>query len=215
MRGSVKVADGSPFKIHRELKSILGNETIKSEPNLVASAFEHIKNAKINLNTIDNLHVQCSPPWEEHKVNVDISLTKQRKEDTGIQGNENVDKLAKAALDKASYSGKLICWPDLEPKINTFIHSVVWQESWDAEGANKPHEVLLNLREDLHKRDKGGGRKWETVMCRLQNLCLSGPLTPKKALGVAATREHQRMESSTPHRLRKRHVEEPQGKVNV
>ncbi|GFO12498.1 RNA-directed DNA polymerase from mobile element jockey [Plakobranchus ocellatus] len=33
-----------------------------SEPNLVASTFEHIKNAKINLKTIYNLHVQCPPP---------------------------------------------------------------------------------------------------------------------------------------------------------
>ncbi|GFO44865.1 Pol-like protein [Plakobranchus ocellatus] len=54
----------------------------KSESNLVANTFEHIKNAKINLNTIDNLHVQCPPPWEEHQVHVDISLTKQKKEDT-------------------------------------------------------------------------------------------------------------------------------------
>ncbi|GFO09040.1 ribonuclease hi [Plakobranchus ocellatus] len=54
----------------------------KSEPNLVTSTFEHIKNAKINLNTIDNLHVQCPPPWGEHEVNIDISLTKQKKEDT-------------------------------------------------------------------------------------------------------------------------------------
>ncbi|GFN85350.1 RNA-directed DNA polymerase from mobile element jockey [Plakobranchus ocellatus] len=54
----------------------------KSEPNLDASTFEHIKNAKINLNTIDNLHVQCPPPWEEHKLNVDISITKQKKENT-------------------------------------------------------------------------------------------------------------------------------------
>ncbi|GFO26007.1 hypothetical protein PoB_005251200 [Plakobranchus ocellatus] len=38
----------------------------KSEPDLVASTFEHIKNAEINLNTIDNLHVQYPPPWEEH-----------------------------------------------------------------------------------------------------------------------------------------------------
>ncbi|GFO24420.1 ribonuclease hi [Plakobranchus ocellatus] len=54
----------------------------KSEPNLVACTFEHIKNAKINLNTIDNLHVQCPPPWEEHTVNVNISLTKQKEENT-------------------------------------------------------------------------------------------------------------------------------------
>ncbi|GFO39485.1 ATP-binding cassette sub-family a member 3 [Plakobranchus ocellatus] len=46
----------------------------KSEPNLVASTFEHIKNAKINLNTIDNLHVQCPPPWEEHQGAVYICI---------------------------------------------------------------------------------------------------------------------------------------------
>ncbi|GFN91189.1 ribonuclease hi [Plakobranchus ocellatus] len=244
----------------------------KSERNLVASTFEHIKNANINLNTIDNLYVQCPPPWEEHKINIDISLTKQNKENTsevayqkesfrihekssnhyavctdgskleekvaaaanfrehpdrmkatrlrdgasvfsaelegialalteikkltkchtnfviysdslsalqaiksknfrvidirrlynlirkfppyvhisfvwipahvGIQENENVDKLAKAALNRASYSGKFICYSDLKPKINTYFNSV-WQKNWDAEGANKLHEVPL------------------------------------------------------------------------
>ncbi|GFN81148.1 Gag-Pol polyprotein [Plakobranchus ocellatus] len=224
----------------------------KSEPNLVASTFEHIKNAKINLNTIDNLNVQCPPPWEEHNIKFDISLRKQNKENTsevayqkeffriketfsnhyavftdgskleekvtaaayfpehldrskatrlrdgasvlsaelegialalteikkkltkyhknfviysnslsalqaiqsksfkaidirrlynlirkfppyvhisfvwipahvGIQGNENVDKLAKAALNRASCSVKLICWSDLKPK-NKRLH---------------------------------------------------------------------------------------------
>ncbi|GFO32066.1 hypothetical protein PoB_005857100 [Plakobranchus ocellatus] len=34
----------------------------KSELNLVASTFEDIKNAKINLNSIDNHYVQCPPP---------------------------------------------------------------------------------------------------------------------------------------------------------
>ncbi|GFO08398.1 hypothetical protein PoB_003490300 [Plakobranchus ocellatus] len=103
----------------------------KSEPNLVASTFEHIKNAKINLNTIDNLHVHCPPPWEEHNINVDFSPTKQNKENTSIQGNENVDKLAKAALNRASCSGKFICYSDLKPKINTNINSV-WQKNLDA-----------------------------------------------------------------------------------
>ncbi|GFO50072.1 Gag-Pol polyprotein [Plakobranchus ocellatus] len=51
----------------------------KSEPNLAASTFEHIKNAKINLKTIANLHVQCPPPCEEHRINVDISLIEQKK----------------------------------------------------------------------------------------------------------------------------------------
>ncbi|GFO44532.1 cell division cycle-associated 7-like protein isoform x1 [Plakobranchus ocellatus] len=62
----------------------------------------------------------------------------------GIQGNENVDKLAKAAINRASCSGKLICWSDLKPKINAYIHSV-WQKNWDAEEANKLHEVFPNL----------------------------------------------------------------------
>ncbi|GFO18103.1 ribonuclease hi [Plakobranchus ocellatus] len=197
----------------------------KSEPNLVANTLEHIKNAKINLNTIDNLHVQCPSPWEEHQVNVDISLTKQKKEDTSevarkkeffrikeklsnpyavftdgskleekvaaaaysperpdcskatrlrdgasvfsIQGNENVDKLAKAILNRASCSAKLICWSDLKPKVNAYIHTV-WQENWDTEGANKLYEVLPNLGEDLYKRGEGAGRKRETVMCTLR-----------------------------------------------
>ncbi|GFO19266.1 ribonuclease hi [Plakobranchus ocellatus] len=85
----------------------------------------------------------------------------------GIQGNENVDKLAKVALNRASCSGKLIWWPILKPKINAYIHSI-WQKNWDAEGANKLHEVLPNLGEDLHRRGEGAGRKRETAMCRLR-----------------------------------------------
>ncbi|GFO31037.1 RNA-directed DNA polymerase from mobile element jockey [Plakobranchus ocellatus] len=81
----------------------------------------------------------------------------------GIQGNENVNKLAKAALNRASYSGKLICWSDLKSKTNGYIH-LVWQKTWDAEGANKLHEVLPNLGEDLHRRGEGAGKKQETVM---------------------------------------------------
>ncbi|GFN93821.1 Pol-like protein [Plakobranchus ocellatus] len=85
----------------------------------------------------------------------------------GIQGNENVDKLAKAALNRASCSGKLICWLDLKPKMNAYINSI-WQKDWDAEGANKLYEVHPNLGEDLHKRGEGAGRKRETAMCRLR-----------------------------------------------
>ncbi|GFO31659.1 ribonuclease hi [Plakobranchus ocellatus] len=73
-------------------------------------------------------------------------------------GNENVDKLAKAALIRTSCSGKLICWSDLKPKINAYIHSV-WQKNWDAEGANKFHEMLPSLNEDLHRRGEGAGKK--------------------------------------------------------
>ncbi|GFO19422.1 RNA-directed DNA polymerase from mobile element jockey [Plakobranchus ocellatus] len=86
----------------------------------------------------------------------------------GSRRNENLDKLAKAALNRASCSGKLICWSDLKPKINAYIHSV-WQKNWDAEGANNLHEVIPNLGEDLHRRGEGAGRKRETVMCRLQD----------------------------------------------
>ncbi|GFO44013.1 ribonuclease hi [Plakobranchus ocellatus] len=82
-------------------------------------------------------------------------------------GNEIVDKLAKAALNRASCSGKLICWSDLKPQVNAYIH-IVWQENWDAEGTNKLHQVLPNLGEDLSKRGEGAGRKQETVMCRLR-----------------------------------------------
>ncbi|GFO02710.1 DNA helicase mcm8-like [Plakobranchus ocellatus] len=42
------------------------------------------------------------------------------------------------------------------------------KRDWDAEGANKLHEVLPNLGEDLHRRDEGAGRKLETAMCRLR-----------------------------------------------
>ncbi|GFN81299.1 retrovirus-related pol polyprotein from type-1 retrotransposable element r1 [Plakobranchus ocellatus] len=41
-------------------------------------------------------------------------------------------------------------------------------KDWDAEGANKLHEVLPNLGEDLHRRGEGAGRKLETAMCRLR-----------------------------------------------
>ncbi|GFO43708.1 Pol-like protein [Plakobranchus ocellatus] len=41
-------------------------------------------------------------------------------------------------------------------------------QNWDAEGANKLHEVLPNLGEDLHRRGEGAGRKRETAMCRLR-----------------------------------------------
>ncbi|GFN89639.1 RNAse h family protein [Plakobranchus ocellatus] len=66
----------------------------------------------------------------------------------GIQGNENVDKLAKAALNKTSYSRKLISWYDLKPKVNAYTHTI-WQENWDTEGDNKLHEVLSDLGENL------------------------------------------------------------------
>ncbi|GFO00790.1 sperm-associated antigen 7-like protein [Plakobranchus ocellatus] len=89
------------------------------------------------------------------------------------QGNENMDKLAKAALNKASYSGKLICLSDLKPKVNAYIHTVL-QENWDTEEANKLHEVLSNMGEDLHKRGEGAGRKRETVQKRIHEFIKDG-----------------------------------------
>ncbi|GFO27316.1 hypothetical protein PoB_005382100 [Plakobranchus ocellatus] len=41
-----------------------------------------------------------------------------------IRGNENVYKLEKAALNRVSCSGKLICWSDLKPQVNYYIHTV-------------------------------------------------------------------------------------------
>ncbi|GFO19371.1 ribonuclease hi [Plakobranchus ocellatus] len=76
----------------------------------------------------------------------------------GIRGSENVDKLAKVTLNVASFSGKLTFWSDLKPQGNAYIHTI-WQENWDAEGANRLHEVLHNLGEDLTTRDEGAGRK--------------------------------------------------------
>ncbi|GFO45398.1 ribonuclease hi [Plakobranchus ocellatus] len=96
-----------------------------------------------------------------------ISLLSGDLAHVGIRGNENVDILAKAALNKASYWEKPICWSVLKPKVNAYIHTD-WQENWDTEGANKLHEVLPNLGEDLHKRGEGAGRKRKRVMCKLQ-----------------------------------------------
>ncbi|GFN81139.1 Band 7 protein [Plakobranchus ocellatus] len=100
----------------------------------------------------------------------------------GIRGNENVDKLAKAALNRASCSGKRICWSDLKPKINAYIRSV-WQKNWDAEGAN---EVFPNLGEDLHRRGEGAGRKREIAMCRLRVIAAEGEFQASQSLQAAA-----------------------------
>ncbi|GFN81051.1 RNA-directed DNA polymerase from mobile element jockey [Plakobranchus ocellatus] len=84
----------------------------------------------------------------------------------GIQGNENVDKLAKAALNRASCSGKLIFWSDLKPK--RMPTSTPSGKGIGIEGAKKLHEVLPNLDKDLHRRGERAGRKRETAMCRLR-----------------------------------------------
>ncbi|GFO29683.1 beta-1,3-galactosyl-o-glycosyl-glycoprotein beta-1,6-n-acetylglucosaminyltransferase [Plakobranchus ocellatus] len=74
----------------------------------------------------------------------------------GIQGNENMDKLKKAALNKASYSGKLICWSDLKPKVNAYIHSV-WQETWDTEGAKSSMRYSPTWARTSTKKGDGRG----------------------------------------------------------
>ncbi|GFO47675.1 RNAse h family protein [Plakobranchus ocellatus] len=73
----------------------------------------------------------------------------------GIQGNENVDRIAKAALNRALSSGKL-CWPDLKPKVNIYIHTI-WQENWDAEGPSKLYEVLRTWEKTSAKEVKEQG----------------------------------------------------------
>ncbi|GFO19559.1 ribonuclease hi [Plakobranchus ocellatus] len=85
----------------------------------------------------------------------------------GILTNENVAKLAKAALKRASSSRKPIYWSDLKLKVNACI-LIIWQENLGAKEANKLHEVLPNLGEDFSKRGEGAGRNRETVMCRLR-----------------------------------------------
>ncbi|GFO06318.1 upf0577 protein kiaa1324-like homolog [Plakobranchus ocellatus] len=80
----------------------------------------------------------------------------------GIHGNETVDKVTKAALNRPPSLGKLICWSDLKPKVNTYIH-IIWRENWDAEVANKHNEVFPDLGEDLGKKGEGAGRQCKTV----------------------------------------------------
>ncbi|GFO13717.1 ubiquitin-protein ligase e3b-like [Plakobranchus ocellatus] len=167
----------------------------KSESNLVASTFEHMKNAKINLKIYMSsaLHLSRSTRLTDSPSALQAIQSKKFKvidirhlynlirkfppyvhisfvwipAHVGIQGNENADKLAKAALNRALFSRKCICWSDLKCKINAHIHSV-WQKNWDAESANKLHEVLPKFGDDLHRRGEGAGRKREMVMCRLR-----------------------------------------------
>ncbi|GFO07775.1 ribonuclease hi [Plakobranchus ocellatus] len=82
-------------------------------------------------------------------------------------GDLQCGQTAKASLNKASCSGKLVCWSEFKPKVNAYIYTV-WQGDYDTEGANKLHEVLPNLGEDLCKRGEGTGTKRETIMCKLR-----------------------------------------------
>ena len=52
----------------------------------------------------------------------------------------------------------------------------------------------------------------QTVLFLFFSWALPGQLTPRQSLGVAAVRDHKRMESSTPYRLRQRQVEAQHGK---
>ncbi|GFO44337.1 hypothetical protein PoB_007084200 [Plakobranchus ocellatus] len=132
----------------------------QSRDSLSALQVIESKNFKVkDIRRLYNLIRKCSPYVYISFVWIPAHV--------GIRGNENVDKLAKPALNRVSCSGKLICWSDLKPKVHAYIHTV-WRENWDAEGANKLHEVLPNLGEDLSKSGDGAGRKRETVMCRLR-----------------------------------------------
>ncbi|GFO44631.1 ribonuclease hi [Plakobranchus ocellatus] len=82
----------------------------------------------------------------------------------GIQGTENVDKLAKTALNRAAWLQKLF-WSFLNPK--EMHTSALSGKKIGMLGASKLHEILPRLGEDLSKRGKGADKKQETVMCRL------------------------------------------------
>ncbi|GFO29938.1 hypothetical protein PoB_005644300 [Plakobranchus ocellatus] len=70
--------------------------------------------------------------FTENIFDNDVSIIKYETH-VGIQGDDNVDKLAKAIQNRASSSRKLICWSDLKLKVKVYIHTI-WQENWDAEG---------------------------------------------------------------------------------
>ena len=82
----------------------------------------------------------------------------------GITGNENADRLAKAALFGTQNTKLFICWSDLKPKIDKYINDI-WQRDWDGEVQNKLHHILPYLKENLQK---GNTRKEQTVMTRLR-----------------------------------------------
>ncbi|GFN93240.1 hypothetical protein PoB_001974600 [Plakobranchus ocellatus] len=96
--------------------------------------------------------------------------------------------------ERASCSGKLICWSDLKPEVNAYILTV-WQENWDAEKANKLHDLLPNLGEDLSKRGEGtvvlrilmratpeefilGVEAILVLLLEIRHWCLSMPMPP-------------------------------------
>ncbi|GFN82014.1 sodium-coupled monocarboxylate transporter [Plakobranchus ocellatus] len=82
---------------------------------------------------IKSLYAEAGEPSLEHRhIKLACNYVLKLKSLPGIQWNANVDNLAKAALNRASCSGKLICWSDLKPNINAYIHSV-WQKNWDAD----------------------------------------------------------------------------------
>ncbi|GFN73675.1 ribonuclease hi [Plakobranchus ocellatus] len=138
------------------------------KPNLILPAEVRVQEQKSCTN--DNAQRFRGPSSEIHSAPMRIGR-KWKVDDAvnpiRIRGNDNVDKLAKAALNRASSPGKLICWSDLKPKVNVYIYTI-WQENWDAYGANKLYEVLPNLGQDQRKRGEGAGRKRETAMCRLR-----------------------------------------------
>ncbi|GFN96580.1 RNA-directed DNA polymerase from mobile element jockey [Plakobranchus ocellatus] len=146
-------------KHHQGLRIALGAFGTSSIKCLYADAGEPSLEHRCTKLAFNYAPVQCNP-----KISTQCSQWIPAHE--GIRGNENVDKLAKAALNRTSCSRKLTCWSDLKPKVNAYFHTV-WQENWDAEGASKLHEVLPNLGEDLNKRSVVG-RKREMVMCSLR-----------------------------------------------
>ncbi|GFO14918.1 hypothetical protein PoB_004142300 [Plakobranchus ocellatus] len=69
--------------------------------------------------------------------------------DVGIRGNENVDKLAKAALNRAPCSGKLIGWSDLKPigMLRGQTSSTKYSPTWEKTSAKEVKEQVENKRQ--------------------------------------------------------------------
>ncbi|GFN75708.1 hypothetical protein PoB_000221400 [Plakobranchus ocellatus] len=74
-----------------------------------------------------------------------------------------MDKLAKAALNRATSSVKLICWSDLKPEVNAYVHtstpfgekigmlrgqtsSTKYSPTWEKTSAKKVKEQVENRR---------------------------------------------------------------------
>ena len=140
----VKESDGTKFIIFSDSKSALQ-----------ALANMHVYNplvcrVLINLNDIFNAGKTIVFCWIPSHI--------------GIQGNEEADRYAKAALD-AEMSHFKVPFSDFKQSITQ--HSLdKWQETWDSETTNKLHEIepiIQNIRPL-----RGRNRREDIVLCRIR-----------------------------------------------